>query len=210
MPETREYTVYKFEELSDAAKEKARDWYRKGIFTESYDWEYVYDDAERIGALIGIEINASRNNGTGKAIYFSGFSSQGDGACFEGSYTYKKGALKALQAEIGTESDEDKELIRIATKLQELQRRNFYRIECRMKQSGHYYHSGCMSVEHVGDNFSSDTDAEQEVTQLMRDFADWIYTCLEKEYEYKMSDEAVDESILANEYTFDEAGNRED
>ncbi len=44
----------------------------------------------------------------------------------------------------------------------------------------------------------------------MRDYADWIYSTLQKEYYWRMEDEQVDESILANEYTFDEDGNRED
>ena len=42
----------------------------------------------------------------------------------------------------------------------------------------------------------------------MRDFAQWIYDSLEKEYEYQMSDEFVTENIEANEYEFDEEGNR--
>jgi hypothetical protein len=46
------------------------------------------------------------------------------------------------------------------------------------------------------------------VTQCMRDFADWIYDQLRKEYEYQMSDEQVDETLIANEYEFDEDGDR--
>ena len=45
MPEIIETTVYRLDELSDAAKEKARAWYREGGF--DYDWfESVYDDFE--------------------------------------------------------------------------------------------------------------------------------------------------------------------
>ena len=40
----------------------------------------------------------------------------------------------------------------------------------------------------------------------LRSFADWIYRQLEKEYEFNMSDENVDESIRINEYEFDETG----
>lgn len=49
-------------------------------------------------------------------------------------------------------------------------------------------------------------DDEDDVIQLMRDFADWIYEQLEKAYDYRTSDEAVEESIIANEYEFDENG----
>lgn len=43
--------VYKFDELSDDAKEKARDWYRQG-YDGADVWEYVKDDAKEIGLKI--------------------------------------------------------------------------------------------------------------------------------------------------------------
>ena len=49
-------------------------------------------------------------------------------------------------------------------------------------------------------------EAEDEVTQLLRDFADWIYNQLISEYEYQTSEEAVAESMEANEYEFYEDG----
>ena len=43
--------VYQFNELSDRAKERAREWYREGAL--DYDWwENVYEDAERVGLKI--------------------------------------------------------------------------------------------------------------------------------------------------------------
>lgn len=217
MPETKEYTIYTFEELSDDAKEKAREWFRQYVFTDSNDWEHVYEDAATVGELIGIDLRQRRVETIGgsiryePAIFFSGFWSQGDGACFEGDYTYKKGALKALKAHIGGESEGDRTLLNIAERLQRLQRKNFYRLEARMKHSGHYYHSGCMSVDvSLKDVDHWPDDSEIELKTCMRDFADWIYRQLEKEQEYQSSDEQVDENIKINEYTFDEDGNRED
>jgi len=51
-------------------------------------------------------------------------------------------------------------------------------------------------------------DAEDIVTEALRDLARWLYRQLEREYEYLTSDEAVDESLRANDYTFTEAGRR--
>ena len=129
-------------------------------------------------------------------------------ACFEGTYHYKPGALKAIKAE----APQDEELQRIARELQAVQARHFYKLTASMSHSGHYSHSGCMdvSVEHSEDPYRDIGDAEDDIRQLMRDFADWIYAQLEKEYNYQTSDEVVEEAILANEYTFDEDGNRED
>lgn len=205
-------TVYQFDELSDSAKERARDWYRQHVFSDNNDWDHVYEEAQNMGKILGIEISQRMyptvGGGTGyePRIYFSGFSSQGDGACFEGEYRYKKGALK----EIKKAAPKDTELHRIAKALQEHQSRHFYRLVATCKQRGHYSHSGCMAVEVYDreDDYRDIGPTEDHIIQLMRDFADWIYKQLNNEYDYQNSDEQVDESIKANEYEFDEDGKR--
>ena len=207
-----ETKVYTYNELDDAAKSKARAWYAGMIFSDSGDWDLVFDDAVRMAKILGIDVDIKpvqlMGGGVGgkPTIYFSGFWSQGDGACFEGSYRYKKGAAKAIRKE----APEDKELHRIADALQAVQRRHFYKLRATTSHRGRYYHSGCMSVdvEHYDDPYRDISDAEDEVTQLMRDFADWIYDQLQKEYDYQTSDEQVAESIIANEYEFTEDGAR--
>ena len=49
-------------------------------------------------------------------------------------------------------------------------------------------------------------DAEDVVMETLRDLARWLYRQLEREYDALTSDEAVDEAITANAYTFTEAG----
>lgn len=89
MPEIIETTVYRLDELSDTAKDKARAWYREGGF--DYEWyDAVYEDFQRIAEILGIDfrIRAVRLMGGGTrrdpCIWFRGFWSQGDGACWEG------------------------------------------------------------------------------------------------------------------------------
>lgn len=213
MPHTRTETVYHFEELDDHAKERARDWWRN-LEAQDFDTEYVIDDAQRMGAILGIELDTKpvklMGGGTryDPVVYWSGFSSQGDGACFEGRYRYAKGAAKRIREE----APRDTELHRIADALQSAQRRAFYRVTARCQHRGHYYHSGCMSVE-VDNSYSSNSPylpdgVEDDITQAMRDFADWIYRQLESEYEWRMADEQVDDAITANEYEFDATGAR--
>lgn len=204
---TIQTTVYTFEELSEQAKEKAREWYRSGAF--DYDWfDFVYEDAATIAEMFGLDICTQRvqlKDGSHRydpSIFFSGFWSQGDGACFAGSYQYKKGALKAVRQH----APNDKRLHEIVSTLQQLQRVNFYQVTCKTKHYGHYYHSGCMSVECERAD-GRDVINEYDFRVCMRDFADWIYNQLEKEYEWLNSDEQVDESIITNEYEFDEEGN---
>ncbi len=205
--ETIEKTYYTFDELSDKAKEKARDWYRE---TMEFDDESTIDDFCEIAKLIGVDLKTEtvRLYGGGSrqkpCVYFSGFSCQGDGACFEGWYYYRKGAAKAVKAY----APHDKELHRIVDELQAVQKEHFYALTAKMEHSGSYYHSGYMSVDvEDGRNSWRDIgDAEGEIRQLMRDLADWLYRSLKSSYEFEMSDESVDDCIMCNEYEFDENG----
>jgi len=54
--------VYKFEELNEEAKEKAREWYREGI-DNTYPWEYINDDAKTIGLIINSLDQHRQNEG---------------------------------------------------------------------------------------------------------------------------------------------------
>ena len=212
MPEIIETTVYSLDELSDASKEKARDWYREGGF--DYDWfEFVYDDFERVCAILGIRLDTRtvRLYGGGtrqkSCIWFSGFWSQSDGACFEGRYSHAKAAPRKIREY----AQKDDDLHRIADALQEIQRRNFYQLHAAVSHRGRYYHEYCMaiSVERDSPTYQDMTpDAEDAIAEALRDLARWLYCRLEREYDYLTSDEAVDEVITANEYTFTEPGSR--
>ena len=203
---TIEKTVYKFNELSDEAKEKARAGYREGD-NNDFDVEWVYEDAATFAGLFGLDIRTRRGkSGNYSAnIYYSGFCSQGDGACFEGTYRYKAGALKAVKEY----TPQDAELHAIVAALQAVQKKYFYRLRATCAHRGHYYHSGCMTVdvEYQGDDRRDVVpDDAQEITDKLRLFADWIYDRLEADYDYVNSDEAIDERMSIDEYEFDEKG----
>jgi len=232
-------TLYKFNELDNDAKERARDWYRQGALDHEwwdavYDdaerardwyrqgaldhewWDAVYDDAERAAAILGIEIGRKGPRHTQQAIYFSGFSSQGDGACFEGTYAWKA-CVKAIR----DYAPKDDALHAIADTLTALPVGEGW--SAATKHRGHYYHSGCMSVsvefddefyrqahDHAEDKQelpqAEFTAGEETITQALRDFADWVYRQLEKEHDWLVADEQVDDTIEANDYEFTEDG----
>jgi hypothetical protein len=123
MPQVIATTVYRRDELPDGARDKARAWYREGGF--DHDWyDAVYEDFERIAEVLGIRLKTrtSRLVGGGTredpCIWFSGFWSQGDGAAWEGVYTYRKSAAADLRAH----APKDRTLRRIAEALQAAQR----------------------------------------------------------------------------------------
>lgn len=184
-----ETEVFTFDELSDHAKEKARDWYREGGF--DYDWwDAIFDDSRTIGTILGFVIDDRRGG-----IAFSGFSSQGDGASFTGSWCAPKAPVKTMKAYAPADEKLHK-LARDAWAIVQRMTKDERADSFAVYRSGREVHPGCMECEHVG------------VKELARDFAHWIYRSLEREWDYMNSNEQVDESILANEYTFTEEGRR--
>ena len=184
--------LYEYDELSETAKDAVLDNMR-GINTDDFDWwDFAFEDYKECGRLMGIDITN---------ICFSGFSSQGDGACFEGDYSYNKGARTAIKGYAGT----DKELHRIAEELFQIQRKYFFRLTAHVEQSGHYSHK-YSTVFDITDSETGDYVDCDELIEVLRDFMQWMYKHLEAEYDGLRSDEAVIDTIEANEYYFTENG----
>lgn len=212
MPEIICTTVYQFPELSGAAKDKARSWYRE-IGPHDDWWDVVYEDFEQVCEILGIRMKTTpvRLMGGGMrqkpCIWFSGFWSQGDGACFEGYWSHAKDA----PARIRSYAPKDATLHGIADRLQAIQRRNFYQLAAEISHRGRYYHEYTMSVDVARDSPTwqpPTEDAEETVREAIRDLARWLYRQLQAEYDHLTSDEAVEDGIIANEYTFTETGRR--
>ena len=206
MPHVIERTVYKFSELSERAKNKARDDARYCNVDHSDWWDCTYEDAIEVAALMGIDIG---RHGKGPAIFFSGFCSQGDGASFTGWYNYKEDSVTNVRAHAG----QDEELIAIAEGLVVMQTTarlvHGGRLYARIETSGHYSHSGTMNadvtyVDTEGEAPNCSDEVCDDLLALFRRFADWIYRQLEAEHDYLTSDEHIDERL--NEEEFDEDG----
>lgn len=212
MPHVIATTVYRLEELPEGAKDRARAWYRDGGF--DYDWyDAVYEDFQRIADILGIRLKTRATRLIGGCtredpwIWFSGFWSQGDGASWEGSYSYRKSAVADLRAY----ALQDQTLHRIAETLQAAQRRNFYQLRAEVSHRGTQYHAFTVAASETRDSSAAAEvigDAEAVVTEALRDLANWLYRQLEQEYDHLTSDEAVDETLVANGYTFTEEGRR--
>ena len=211
---TPEQTEFKFSGLSDRAKERAREGYKSRDYPHDDWWDGVYEDANHIAKILGLDIESTRTlRGGGTVldidISFSGFWSQGDGASFKGSYRYNPKAVDEINAYCN-----DAELIRIASELtamqiaQRLLGYDFF--TARITTSVSYNHSYSMDSKiHDWGTFADDSGVgevnEDEFAQLMRDFADWIYKSLENEHDYLTSNEVVDEHLV--DEIFDECGN---
>lgn len=167
-------------------------------------WDCVYADFEGDMKAVGIDV---------KRMYFSGFWSQGDGACFEGSFASLRTYL---------DHHHHKDQYPMIRKL--LKHDGYVYVECTHR--GHYCHSNstAFSIEHdtfyrlvecptefheqIVDTWDRQlddeaADFEKDVNEQWRSYMDDLYRKLEEEYNYLVSDEAVWDTIEANELDMD-------
>jgi hypothetical protein len=210
---TKQVQVYEFNELSPEAKEKARQWWRNVAANDNFYAEDVLEDADQIAEILGIEIDRrqvprhdDKFNERPK-IWYSGFSSQGDGACFEGVYRYKPDAVAKIQKY----APQDKELHRIAVYLESTYKEMKSSFSVKVTHSGRYYHERMMDFDVFPDD-EEDTETvdslHESIAEVLRDFAKWIYRSLEASYDATQTDEYIDEVITINEYKFLVDGSR--
>jgi hypothetical protein len=203
MPQTICTTVYTFDELTDAAKNHARDWYRDG--REGSDLQHVIEDAARMGEILGFSFKARAVpllNGTTRyepCIWWSLGYTQSDGAWIEADYAYAKGAHRTIREEAPTDTD----LHDLADRLLALQKRHRYQLTATVRDSDRRSMDLDLDAPH-----NTDGTVYAEMRSIVEDFEQWIYRQLRTEDEYQSSDEQVDETIRANEYTFTEDGRR--
>lgn len=232
----REETIklYQFDELSDDAKEKARDWYRQASRDDSFWSEIAIDDAATVLKACGFDVyqRPVKLMGGGTrykpAIYFSGFWAQGNGACFEASWSpadimpheqfcAEYPAVWTGANGIEHRSESNAELQRIHAESARLAALDpTHMISWRCRHTGHYNHENSVSFDYGDERSAGDdggqenmpADIENEHVENARDAMRWIYRQLEREYEWINSDEQVDESIRADEYEFTADGER--
>ena len=134
-------TVYTLDELSCPAREKARDGYRQH-HADSNWYENVYEDFREVCDIFGIDLRQRvfrLSNGRfmeEPCIWFSGFCSQGDGACFEGRWHWQSATTRRVREY----APQDRELHRIADALQAVQKRNFWQLQAEIHHRGRYCH----------------------------------------------------------------------
>ena len=186
--ETTTRTLYTFAELSDDAQQHAieklydlnvdRDW-----------WDYIYETIETAAHCLGIDCTVK------------GFDlDRRQSIDLRGTYAYRKGWRAALAQEFG--GDLLATLAKIGEELQAAQRRAFYSASAELHRS--YY--GRDGTRYDVDQ-EKGADMADDLTDALRSFEHWAWRLLRREYEYLTSDDAIKETIEANEYEFDQDGN---
>ena len=189
--------TYTYNKLTKAAKEHAREWWRERISQgdAEFDSDSVIDDAKELGKLLGFDI---------EHVYWSGFSSQGDGACIEGCWH----ASNLNVSEIVDYAPKDIDLHQMAYHIWgvKLQYPNAYFI---VKHSGHYYHEFCTDFDvSIADDEGDEIETPEtqtlhdELIDMARKFMKWIYKQLEREWDYQFSDECIVQELTSNDLEF--------
>jgi hypothetical protein len=214
---------YSFDELSPEAQKKVLDDHYD-INVDRDDWsepiiEGFKEDMENFG-LDDIDVE------------FSGFHSQGDGASFTGRVSdvekFMKEALgkKSDQyLDLGEElKDENSYLRKLKMGLYDLGFDNRERLTPEnfdisiRRISSRYSHENTIEsdvdIYDVPESMSEGFDQYQYASEIGDEVTEWargkskeLYSDLSKYYEELTSEEEIKETILANDYTFDEEGN---
>lgn len=177
----KEFRVGKFEDFSPKDQAKIIDNYRD--INVDYEWyDSDLEDLETILSILGfskIKIN------------FTGFASQGDGASFTGMFTP------------GTKTELKKRVKKLAEYAPQFPVFNFES----MKFSKDEIEGGEVEVYRIDRRYyhynTIDCDNE-DLKAFARKMSQQIYKLLEQQYDHLTSDEAVKETLEANEYEFDE------
>lgn len=202
---TKTVNLFTFDELSDSAKEKARQWWRECSVGDSFWSECIEDEAKEQASFMGFDV---------EKVLWSGFCRQGDGACFTGRWNANDFGPNKVADGWG-ECDTTSKLKRIAGVFEEFAKQ-YPELQVKISHNDRYCHE--RSVDYDFYFFDQETGEEKDwpenfsertFKETCIDLFRWIYCQLEKEYEHQNSDECVDESILIK-YTFLENGKRED
>jgi hypothetical protein len=236
-------TVYEFKELPKKTQEKVLEKHRD-INTEMDSWyEFTMDDWKEKLAKKGFE---------DAKIHFSGFCSQGDGACFDARCDVSRLAkviysgkdegfyrevlqLFADRLNINIEKNSygyhynhaNTRYVELVISLDDLEKdarkilnTDLLQVPAIISQYENRYDpseadprwmSGLVALRLKYSAPAIDLDDllnkfEKDADELRKDLSNEIYKDLEKEYDYLNSDEAVIETLEANDYEFDEDG----
>lgn len=178
--ETIVKTYLTFDELDAGQKAKALDKYRD--WNVGHEWsEHMIEDRTKILECLGFRK---------VRIEFSGFSCQGDGACFTGQFDVPK-TKQELKKRIKAVKDFAPNFDLHGFGMLTVAGDDDLTLEVYKHAMHLYSHSGTVTTD------------DEQVTAFVRDFCNQFYKDLESEYQYLTSDEQVAESLIANEMEFD-------
>jgi hypothetical protein len=199
-----------YDELTPEAQEKARDWFRTVDAGDNYFAESIVEDFVTVATACGFSLQSRHSRREFDAVYWSGFSAQGDGASFDGTWAAHRVNVAAVIADrpvTFTDSEGKQQECPHNKRLRPI-------LDGFAALAAEYPDAhGSVAASHRYHSLTTDLDVDSEegaatFKELSNDLTHWLYRTLEAEYEYQTSDEQVAETIRANEYEFTAEGER--
>lgn len=197
--------LYQFSELKEEAKETALDKMRD-INTDYRWWDFEYDNFKTIAEYVGVTVDL-------KKTYFCGFYHQGQGS----SYTASVNIIKLLQGvkemawkAYAPKAELDFPVINIDRRVLDLIQRDIIdtwaKVEPTNRETSvnvsidlNFSYNRCGNYNCIEDELSR---LEEDITDVCEQLNHFLFTALQKAYEYLTSDAAITETIKANGYSF--------
>lgn len=187
---TTQTAVYTFNELSNEAQQKAIE-KECEVLSENWQADWCIESCNEWLSMLGFSETK---------IYYRGFWSQGDGACFIGRYAFKKDIVEKITTEFQFKMQD------VAKRLQELQEKVDYSLSATISHRGMYYHENSMDFSIDMDTDEFDCDVEKSFIKVCQDIAIMIYNYIYECYESETSGEYAKENILNSENEYLENG----
>ena len=197
--------LYSFNELDKEAKGKALTTYRD--LNVNFDWwDDEFEDFIELCSYMGIAVIKD-------GIKFRGFYSQGDGSGFSAKVDIPK-LITAIQNQSWKDYAPMQEFPfvapgidrRVLPLLSENILPNEPQVIARHKQSGILVDLGIYVINENGKTRDNIFEELDKLEEWLRNIAEvlnhYLYSTLEKQYEFLISDTAIKESILMKEYLF--------
>lgn len=208
--------AYTFDELSEEAKENARNWWRESI--DDW-WTDIYHDIQTLGEIIGISFDTRTvrlMNGESRRVPAFTFDlDRNRHFGFSGTYSYQRGWKEKAKAEYGKDVFvPEKASHRLATFLREwdslqasIQKPAFYGLTCDFDAKGGGIHvTGYHYIPAQDYTNTTNADQDSDLEELLELFQSQAIDMLESEWNWINADDYIDENIRGNDYEFDEEG----
>jgi hypothetical protein len=197
---------YKYAELSDEAKAKARDEHRESV---EHDWSPRIDEFDEVLGQLGFDVDTHDVQTYGgklkqvPTIHWQVSYCQGDGASFEGYWHARTLNVGALLEDRPT--DEDLRGIGARLMLLFMQQPESY---CRVDTSAPG--SGVRINDVTFDGVEPEEEPyiafERTMKEIVKDIGQWMYRQMRDDYEDQTNDAYIGEWLAESDHDFDEDG----
>lgn len=193
MPIDKTITLYYYDDLSETARARAREWYLQD-FPDYYWEEYVVSDIKQLTKYLGMEITKLRFDLATRVVKF------------HATYSQPADLLRNLKTAYGYDCFErDDSLSKFLRFWRDSIDKLHNNLGCDITFT--YNTKDGITID-VNDSATVIAADELCIKSLIVKFKMYVLQCLQQEWDYIHSEDYIAENIRANDYTFTISGER--